>query len=127
MQTVLVTGYAKAPQGTAMYEKNKYTGIVLEIHRETDVILDVEFTFVTELAKSYLKRLIMGYDMKNGVEPLIDLIKEHYLAPSQQSVIVALKVAYQRYRDSKEEYDKLKKTHTSRADAADDQNKTGSG
>jgi len=113
LQTVLVTGYSKAPQGTSMHEMYKYTGIVLEIHKETDIILDVEFTFVTDLAKNYLKRLLMGYDMKNGVEPLIELIKEHYLAPSQQSVIVALKVAYQRYRDSKSGLDKAKKTQES--------------
>jgi len=106
MQTVLVTGYSKAPKGTAMHEKYKYTGIVLEIHKETDIILDVEFTFVTDLARNYLKRLLKGYDMKTGIEPLVDLIKEHYLAPSQQSVIVALKVAYQRYRDSKNGIDR---------------------
>lgn len=100
MQTVLVTGYAKAPQGTSMYERHKYVGIVLEIHRETDVILDAEFTFVTELAKDYVRRLAVGYDLKKGIEPLLDHVKNHYFAPSQQSVLVALKVAYQRYYDS---------------------------
>lgn len=100
METVLVTGYAKAPQGTAMYEKNKYAGVVLEIHRETDVILDAEFTFVTKLAQDYFRRLVVGYDLKQGIEPLLQRIMEHYFAPSQQSVLVALKVAYQRYYDS---------------------------
>ncbi|HEY8528249.1 MAG TPA: DUF3870 domain-containing protein [Paenibacillaceae bacterium] len=123
MQTVLVTGYSKAPQGTSMHEMYKYTGIVMEIHKETDVILDVEFTFVTDLAKNYLKRLLMGYDMKNGIEPLIERIKEHYLAPSQQSVIVALKVAYQRYRDSKSSMDKGKKTQENQPAEAHDPEK----
>jgi hypothetical protein len=100
METVLVTGYSKAPQGTAMYEKNKYTGIVLEIHKKSEIIVNVEFTFVTGLAQDFFRRLVVGYDLKRGIEPLIDKIKKHYFAPSQQSVIVALKVAFQRYQSS---------------------------
>ncbi len=106
METVLVTGYSKAPQGTSMYEMYKYTGIVLEVHKESNVILDVEFTFVSSLAQNYFRRLVVGYDLSKGVQPLIDRIKEHYFAPSQQSVIVALKVAYQRYYDFLNEVNK---------------------
>lgn len=97
MRTYLITGYSKAPQGTSMYEKHKHSGIVLEIDIKTHIIQAAEFTFVTDLAKDFFSRLLVGMDLSEGIEPIIAKIKKHYHAPSQQSVIVALKVAYQRY------------------------------
>lgn len=99
LETVLVTGYSKAPQGTSMYEIYKHAGIVLEINFKTHTIIDVEFTFVANLTKQYFKKLFIGYELAQGIEPLIKRIKDHYFAPSQQAVIVALQSAVQRYWD----------------------------
>ncbi|RPF54247.1 DUF3870 domain-containing protein [Aquisalibacillus elongatus] len=97
MDTVLVTGYAKAPQGTAMYETSKYAGIVLEIDKTTNKIVDAEFTFITDLAKNFLRRKTIGYDFSDGLDGLISIIEKSYFAPSENSIITALKSAYNRY------------------------------
>ncbi|AXH99034.1 DUF3870 domain-containing protein [Sporosarcina sp. PTS2304] len=99
LETVLVTGYSKAPQGTVMYEVYKYTGVVLEINKHTHVIENVEISFIAEIGKNFIEKLMIGYCLENGLEPLIKRIKSHYIAPSQQSVIVALQSAVQRYWD----------------------------
>ncbi|MDQ0218060.1 DUF3870 domain-containing protein [Peribacillus cavernae] len=103
MPTLLITAYAKAPQNTGMYENYKYAGIVLEIQKESHIIINAEFTFLTKLAQDFFKRMIVGYDFSKDINPLIDHITTDFLAPSQQSVIVALKIAHQRYKDSLEE------------------------
>lgn len=95
-----MTAYAKAPQGTSMHELYKHAGIVLEIEKETHIIVDAEFTFVTILAQKYFKTLLIGYDFSTPLDDLILRVKDHYLAPSTDSVIVALKSAHQRYNDS---------------------------
>lgn len=95
--TVLVTAYAKAPQGTAMYEIYKHAGIVLEIDPADNRIVNAEFTFITNLAQDFLKRLIIGYNLSNGIDELVKHIQSHYFAPSTHSVVVALKAAYKRY------------------------------
>lgn len=97
LDTVLVTGYAKAPQGTAMFELYKHSGIVLEINMKSNVIVDAEFTLITDLAQNFFRRLLVGYDLSNGIDDLIKRIEAHYFAPSTHSVVVALKTAYQRY------------------------------
>jgi hypothetical protein len=97
--TVLVTGYTKAPQGTAMYEIYKHAGIILEIDWKTHVIVGVEFTFIADLTKKFFERLIKGYCLQDGLQPLIERIEGHYFAPSQQAIIVALQAAVQRYWD----------------------------
>ena len=102
MNTVLVTAYAKAPQGSAMYELYKHAGIVLEIDVQTDRIVDAEFTFVTDLANRFFRRLVVGYQLTNGIDELVQRIEKHYFAPSADSVIVALKAAYKRYFEKKQ-------------------------
>ena len=97
VSTVLVTAYAKAPQGSAMYEVYGYAGIVLEIDPSNHTIVDVEFTFITSLAKNFIRRLIVGYNLSNGIDDLVQKIEAHYFAPSTSSVIVALKAANKRY------------------------------
>lgn len=101
MKTVLVTGYAKAPQGTVMYEISKHAGIVLEINLNSNVIINAEFTFVTDLAKDFFRRLLVGYDLTDGINDLIEHIERNYYAPSTSAIIVALKAAYRRYEENK--------------------------
>lgn len=100
LETVLVTGYAKAPQGTSMYEMYKHAGIVLEVDLKEHKIIGAEFTFVTELTKNYFQKLLIDYCLLDGVEPLIERIQNFYFAPSQQAIIVALQAAVQRYWDN---------------------------
>jgi hypothetical protein len=97
LTTILVTAYAKAPHGTSMYEVYKHAGIVLEIDRQTHKIIDAEFTFITELAQDFFKRMLINFDFTSDINILIGRIEEHYLAPSSGSVIVALKSAQKRY------------------------------
>lgn len=99
MDTILLTAYSKAPQGTAMYERFKYSGLVMEIEKETHIIRNVEFTFVTSLAQDFFSRLLVGMNFYTQFEEIIAHVKEHYFAPSQQSILVALKNAHQRYCD----------------------------
>lgn len=106
MKTILATGYSKAPQGTSMYEKYKHVGIILEIDTETDKIMDASFTFISDLTTNFFSRMVVGYNLKNGLDQLIFEIKNRYIAPSQQAVIICLKSAVQRYWDLKQS-DKL--------------------
>ncbi|PKR76730.1 hypothetical protein CEY16_12995 [Halalkalibacillus sediminis] len=99
LNTFLVTGYSRAPQGTSMYEVHKHAGIVLEINFDTHTIERVDFTFVADLTKDFFKRLLEGYCLEKGLDSLIERIQSHYFAPSQQAVIVALQAAVQRYWD----------------------------
>lgn len=97
LDTVLVTAYAKSPQGTSMHEVYKYSGIVLEIDKATHKIVDAEFTFITKLAQRFFKKMLVGFDMTSNIDSMIERIESHYFAPSSGSVAVALKSAQKRY------------------------------
>ncbi|MFS8543772.1 MAG: DUF3870 domain-containing protein [Limnochordales bacterium] len=97
--TVLVTGYAKAPQGTTLGNAYGYVGIVLLVDKERDTILAAEPTFVTGLAREFIQDLLVGYDIKLGEGPLRRELRARYLAPSQQALLQAIQIAFQRYRE----------------------------
>lgn len=98
--SILVTGYSKVPKETSIYETYTYIGVALEVNTATHTIIDVDFTFVTDLPRDFFKRLLVGYNLQDGIEPLVNLIQKHFFARSQSAVIVSLQSAVQRYWDS---------------------------
>ena len=100
LSTVFISAYAKAPQSTPMYENNKQIGVMLEIHKENHTIVNVDSTFITNLARDYTKRIIVGTDFSRDISPLIKDIERDCIIPSQTALVVALKVAHQKYHDN---------------------------
>lgn len=100
LNTVFVSGYTQAPKGTKLFEAGSTIGVMLEVDRKSNQIVDVECTFVTQLAKNYLKKLMIGYNLHDDLDEMIETIEHNLFIPSTQSIIVALKIAHQRYMDS---------------------------
>lgn len=99
-KTVLVTGYAKAPQGTAMQQMYSFIGVILEIDPEQDRVVDAEFTLVTKVARRFFETLIVGIDL-NELDGVIREIRARYIAPSREAMVSALQTAAQRYWETK--------------------------
>ncbi len=95
--TILVSGYSSAPKGTTMYQAYGQTGVILEIDVGQKRIVGAEATFVTDLAKDFFRRLAVGYDLGQGIEPLLKSISARLLTPSADSLLVACRAAFQRY------------------------------
>jgi hypothetical protein len=96
-KTVLVSGYAQAPRGTGMSETMTWIGVVLEVDCTTHAIVGADATFVTDLARDFFRRLVMGYKLTDGLEGLLALVDKRIHTPSTNSLQVALKAAFQRY------------------------------
>ena len=104
--TVMVTGYAPGPRGTAVQHKYGYLGVIMEIDIETDIIVDVEFTFVTDLANNFFAKMIQGYPLSNGPEELYRRIRARCWTPSTEAIVACVKIAVQRYFDTKSTFGK---------------------
>lgn len=62
--------------------------------------MDAECTFITKLAQDYYKRIMVGYNFKDDLEEMITTLETHMYIPSIGSIIVAIRIAHQRYMDS---------------------------
>lgn len=96
-RTVLVSGYAQAPRGTGMSETMTWIGVVLEIDCNTHKIVAADATFVTGLARDFFSRLMIGYQLTDGLDGLVKLVENKLHTPSKSSLQVALQAAFQRY------------------------------
>ncbi len=96
-KTVLVSGYAQAPRGTGMAETMTWIGVVLEVDCSTHAIVAADATFVTELARDFFRRLVVGYRLTDGLDGLTGLVEKNIHTPSKNSLQVALQAAFQRY------------------------------
>lgn len=99
-KTVLVTGYAKAPQGTAMQQLYSFIGVILEVDPQENRIVDAEFTLLTNVARRFFENLIVGSNL-DDLNTIIVEIRERYLAPSREAMINAIQKAAQRYWENK--------------------------
>ncbi len=102
-KTVLVSGYAQAPKGTGLSELMTWIGVVLEIDCKTHSIVDADGTFVTRLARDFFRRQVVGYCLNDGLDGLLESIRTHYNTPSRSSLQVALRAAFQRYVEFRQE------------------------
>ncbi|WP_422367387.1 DUF3870 domain-containing protein [Pelagibius sp.] len=98
-KTILVSGYAQAPKGTGLSEMLTWIGVVLEVDCFTHEIVDADGTFITELARNFFKRRVVGYRLTDGLEGLQNAIELHYNTPSKNALQVALQAAFQRYAE----------------------------
>lgn len=95
--TVLVSGYAQAPRGTGMSETMTWIGVILEVDCATHEIVAADATFVTNLARDFFSRLVVGYRLTDGLDGLVGLVERKIHTPSKNSLQVALQAAFQRY------------------------------
>ncbi|MBB6218981.1 hypothetical protein HNQ80_005159 [Anaerosolibacter carboniphilus] len=95
--TIYLVGDAKtATHNPITLQYNAYF-IVLVIDLEQEVIVDAGASAINAVTDRFVRSLFMEYDMKRGLEPMIDEIHRRYHGSSQKALIVAWKDAYKKY------------------------------
>ena len=92
MDLVLFSGYARLPSNTTAQKIYEELALVVVIDMSTGVVHNVECTMVTGLAKEFVSNLIIGYDMKQGIDPLVKLIERKYQGHLKKALINAIKM-----------------------------------
>lgn len=97
MNTYLIAGHAKLPQGMAARSLYDSITITLELDFKHGVIVDTSCTLATEHGREYIRQLLRGYCMGDGVEELIEKVQHHYRGKAGQAIQAALKDVYLQY------------------------------
>lgn len=106
--TVLVAGFAQFPKGTPIYELHKVIGCILVIDKKQELIVDATFTFLMDTTRDFIKSLVCGKSVKDGIGSLIEEMESHLSFPGQKALIQAFINAYERYRQLKEDENSIK-------------------
>lgn len=85
--SVIFSAYAKLPAGITAYEVHKVIGVVVEIDMHTGRILQAECTLATKLASDFIAKMLVGYNMNDGLDELNAMIEKHYQASAKKAVL----------------------------------------
>lgn len=97
MDKVLVTGYAKLPQGITAAELYSIVGVALIVNRETGEIYEVDCTLVTSVAREFVKSIVVGRNM-NDLEAIEQEFERSYLGSAKKAIISAIRTCGEKYR-----------------------------
>lgn len=94
---IFISGYARLPQGITAEEMYSVIVVGMIVDRDTGLIKDAECSLVTDLAKRFIRDLLIGKSIDNLV-----LIEEaltlRYFGSARKALISAIKIAYDKYR-----------------------------
>ncbi|MDN4075954.1 DUF3870 domain-containing protein [Fictibacillus terranigra] len=97
MNTYFIAGHAKLPQGMAARSLYDSVTITLELDFKYGVIIDASCTLATEHGREYIRQLLCGYSLDEGVDQLIERIQKHYRGKASQAIQAAIKDVYNQF------------------------------
>ena len=65
----------------------------------TGVIIDAEASMVTDLAKRFISELMVGYNMHDGPDELMEVFERYYHGTAKKALETALRAVFARYKD----------------------------
>lgn len=95
--TVFVTGVSKPAKGDPIASRYEVFFLSAVIDRDTDIIVDVTCNTASEMTHDFVRSLIVGARMSDGLEDMVQKLRNRFFGLVQKPLIVALKDAHNRY------------------------------
>ena len=104
---VYFISYSKLPSNisAAVYEGTIGVGFVINYY--TDIIEDISCTLLTEVARNFLKSVVIGYNINDGIEPLVKKVEKRFFGHSQKAVCIIIRENFNLYKEWKKREDVL--------------------
>ena len=99
MDLCLFSGYARLPSNTTAQKIYEELVLVMVIDMDTGVVHNAECTMVTGVAKDFVSSLIIGYDMKQGIEPLVKTFEHRYQGHLKKALSSSIKMIGAQYAE----------------------------
>ncbi|HHY38182.1 MAG TPA: DUF3870 domain-containing protein [Clostridia bacterium] len=105
-KTVFFSGYAKLPSTITAGKLYEVQAVTVEIEPQTGMILNADCTLSTQLGRRFVRKILRGYDLDQGIEPLIAEIQARYYGGAKSALISALRMMYQQFRVFRKDHPK---------------------
>lgn len=97
MKTVFIAGHARLPQGMAAKSMYETLTITAEIDKKYGVIVTAGCTLATEHGRDFVQQLLRGHSLRDGMDDVVQQVKEHYLGKAGNAIISAIKDLHKQY------------------------------
>ncbi|WP_347489543.1 DUF3870 domain-containing protein [Desulfoscipio sp. XC116] len=100
-RTHLFSGHAQLPKGIPMHDHLQRTTALLEIDMDKEIVVRASFMTVHPHTNDFFSSIVEGYDLSQGIKPLIREMEERAHVSSINAFMKAVEIAYQKYIDYK--------------------------
>lgn len=97
MNTYFIAGHAKLPQGMAARNLFDSVTLTLEVDFKYGVIVDASCTLATDHGREFIRQLLRGYSLHDGLEELLGKVQIFYRGKASQAIQAALKDVYAQF------------------------------
>lgn len=97
-ETVFFTGYAKLPSNITAAKLYEVVAVGIEVDPNTCIIVACDCTLATKVARDFVNSLIVGYNIGNGIDGLIDSFEKRYFGSARKALTTSLRIMYEKWR-----------------------------
>ncbi|KAB2330152.1 DUF3870 domain-containing protein [Cytobacillus depressus] len=97
MNTIFIAGHAKLPSGMAAKNIFETLTITAEIDKKYGVIVEASCTLATDHGRNYIKMLLKGHSLRDGIDQPLEQLRKGYLGKANNALIAALKDLHKQY------------------------------
>jgi precorrin-3B methylase len=94
---LFVTGYGKLALTSAAAKVYEAIVVAVTIDPTTSMIIEADSNLVTALGRDFLRNLLEGYCLEDGVEGLEERLEKRYHGSARRALVTALYNIYNRY------------------------------
>ncbi|MDQ0218844.1 DUF3870 domain-containing protein [Peribacillus cavernae] len=99
--TLFIAGHARLPQGMAAKSVFDSLTITVEVDLKYGVILDASCTLATDHGRNFVRNLLRGNCLQDGIDTPLNLIQTYYRGKATNALVAALKDLYIQYEQTK--------------------------
>lgn len=97
--TVLLSGYAKLPNNITAETVYETLAVAVLFDRRSGIILEAEASMVTDIAKKFIAGLLVGYNLNDGPEELMDEFECYYHGNAKRALETAIRMVFSKYQE----------------------------
>jgi len=96
VNNLLLTGYAKVPEGITLAELYSVIVLAIEIDVATGEILDADCSLMTEVARNVVKKILVGESIKD-IKHIEDKFRIIYHGAVRKALVSTCRICYTKY------------------------------
>jgi len=99
---IYICGNSRCPDNSSIGSVYETFAVEMVINLMTEEIVDATCLLLTDVGRNFVKSLLVGRHFINEFEDILEDVELYYQALPQKALVCALKVAQNRYKQSRE-------------------------
>ena len=94
-----MSGYAKLPSNITAETVYETLAVAVLFDKRSGIILEAEASMVTSLAREFISELLVGYNLNDGPDELMEEFELYYHGNAKRALETAMRMVFSKYQE----------------------------